>query len=188
MFIDIPLMFLKIKAGELMNKQNPVERIFENLLWNSRLGTIIVVILSALGSLGMFILGSLEIMASMQKIFTFHIDKHVSEAILISVISALDLYLIGIVLVIFSFGVYELFISRIDVADRHQHVTILEIKSLDQLKNRLLKVIIMVLIVSFSKTVLSLDFTSSLEMLYFALSILALSASVFLIRKKESEE
>jgi uncharacterized membrane protein YqhA len=186
--IDFARSLRTIKTGDEMAKENNLERIFETFLWNSRLGTIIVVILSALASLGMFVLGSIEIIVSLQNIFHTHLGSHVSESILISVISALDHYLIGIVLVIFSFGVYELFISQIDVADRNKHITILNITSLDELKNKLLKVIIMVLIVSFSKTVLSLDFTTALDMLYFALAILALAASVFLIRKKESGE
>ena len=36
--------------------------------------------------------------------------------ILAHVITAVDLYLIGVVLLIFSFGIYELFISKIDIA------------------------------------------------------------------------
>ena len=41
----------------------------------------------------------------------------------------------------------------------------------------------MVLIVSFFERVLKMQFESPLEMLYFALSIFALSAGVYLVRK-----
>ena len=36
---------------------------------------------------------------------------------------------------IFGFGIYELFISKIDIAREDEDVTILEIKDLDELKN-----------------------------------------------------
>ena len=35
---------------------------------------------------------------------------------------------------IFGFGIYELFISKIDIARRNKNITILEIESLDELK------------------------------------------------------
>jgi uncharacterized membrane protein YqhA len=108
------------------------------------------------------------------------------KEILIKFIEAIDLYLIGVVLLIFSFGIYELFISKIDVARLDESVTILEIKDLDELKNKIIKVIIMVLIVSFFSKILqsSEEYDTPLEMLYFALSILALSVGVYLIKIK----
>jgi len=88
--------------------------------------------------------------------------------------------------IFFSFGIYELFISQIDVARRDKAITILEIKDLDELKNKIIKVIIMVLIVSFFSKVLNYSdqYDEPLEMLYFALSILALSLGVYLIKVK----
>ena len=62
-------------------------------------------------------------------------------------------------------------------------ITILEIKDLDELKNKIIKVIIMVLIVTFFERVLKMEYSEPLEMLYFALSIFALSFGVYLIRK-----
>ena len=92
---------------------------------------------------------------------------------------------IGVVLLIFGFGIYELFISKIDIARRDEAVTILEIENLDELKNKIIKVIIMVLIVSFFESVLkmSMEYNEPLEMLYFALSIFSLSLGVYFIKK-----
>ena len=59
--------------------------------------------------------------------------------LLFKIISSIDLFLIGIVLLIFGFGVYELFISEIDFAKGKFADSTLKIKSLDQLKNKLLK-------------------------------------------------
>ena len=104
---------------------------------------------------------------------------------LLDIITAVDLYLIGVVLLIFGFGLYELFISKIDVARLDKAVTILEIENLDELKNKIIKVIIMVLIVSFFEKVLgkSMGYNTPLEMLYFAISIFALSFGVYLVNK-----
>ena len=44
-----------------MHKQSLLEKTFESILWKSRLSTIFVVIFSAIGALGLFIMGSLEI-------------------------------------------------------------------------------------------------------------------------------
>ena len=42
--------------------------------------------------------------------------EHFHEDIVAGIIGAVDLYLIAVVLLIFSFGIYELFISKIDVS------------------------------------------------------------------------
>ena len=84
---------------------------------------------------------------------------------------------------IFGFGIYELFISKIDIAREDKSISILEIENLDELKNKIIKVIIMVLIVSFFERVLEMEYKSPLDMLYFALSIFGLSFGVYLINK-----
>ena len=76
--------------------------------------------------------------------------------LLFKIISSIDLFLIGIVLLIFGFGVYELFISEIDFAKGKFADSTLKINSLDQLKNKIIKVIIIVLIVKFFEKILKL--------------------------------
>jgi uncharacterized membrane protein YqhA len=89
----------------------------------------------------------------------------------------------AVVMLIFSFGLYELFISEIDVAKNHGASKVLEIHSLDELKDKLAKVIVMVLVVSFFQRVLHTGYNGALEMLYFALSILALSVGLYFLHK-----
>jgi uncharacterized membrane protein YqhA len=61
------------------------------------------------------------------------------------------------VLIIFSFGIYELFISKIDIARSSEaYSTLLEISTLDDLKNKIIRVIIRVLVVSFFQRVIGL--------------------------------
>jgi uncharacterized membrane protein YqhA len=93
--------------------------------------------------------------------------------------------MIGIVLLIFGFGVYELFISEIDFAKGKFAESTLKIKSLDQLKNKIIKVIIIVLIVKFFEKILKLtpQFTSPNDILIFSASILAICLGYFLINR-----
>jgi uncharacterized protein (TIGR00645 family) len=141
-----------------------------------------------LGSLALFLSGSFEIYHTIIHLFPEGSNEPDYNKLLIGIIGAVDLYLIGIVLLIFSFGIYELFISKIDIAQEGHSHNILEITSLDELKNKLIKVILMVLIVSFFKAILSTSFATPLEMLYFGLAILCVSACTFFIRKIEKEE
>ena len=167
-----------------MQKTTLIERIFESLLWKTRLGTILIVVFSAIGSFGLFIMGSIEIYHAIHIIAEYS-QPNATDNILISIIGALDLYLIGVILLLFSFGIYELFISKIDQARNEGGENILNIESLDELKNKILKVIIMVMVVSLAKVVLGMKFTTPLEVLYFAVSILCVSGAVFFIRKHD---
>jgi uncharacterized membrane protein YqhA len=88
------------------------------------------------------------------------------------------------VLLIFSFGIYELFISKIDIARAGGIFhNILEITNLDDLKNKIIKVIIMVLIVSFFQRVLAMNLSTGMDMLFMALSIAAICIGVYFLQK-----
>lgn len=171
-------------------KQNILEQIFEGFLWKSRLIILLAVIFSLIGSLALFFAGSIEVYHTVGHLLHEISDPDYNK-LLIGIIGSIDLYLIGIVLLIFSFGVYELFISKIDIAHREEDGkahNILEITSLDELKNKLMKVILMVLIVSFFKGILSTPYGTPIEMLYFGVAILSVAACTFFIRKIDKEE
>jgi len=166
------------------NFSRRVESIFEGLLWKSRFIVMLAVIFGLFGSVLLFIAGSVDILIAFQD--NFGRGGHINASSLVGgIIGAVDLYLIAIVILLFSFGIYELFISKIDIARQDRHLNVLEIKDLDDLKTRILKVIIMVLVVSFFKQVLDMKFTTLQEMIYFALSILALSITTYFIRKQD---
>ena len=173
-----------IKSQE---EQSRLERVFEKILWSTRYAVILAVVFSVLGSVALFVLGSYEIMQTLFLNLPPLImgETHDHSELLYKLITAIDLYLIGVVLLIFGFGIYELFISKIDIARRDEAVTILEIENLEELKNKIIKVIIMVLIVSFFERILKISdsFTEPIHMAYFALSILGLSLGVYFIKK-----
>jgi len=167
-----------------------IEDLFERMLWNSRLFILLAVIFGMIGAIILFIVGSVDIFAvASDTIFSYAHHEHPKdfhEMIVGSIIGAIDLYLIAVVLLLFSFGLYELFISEIDVAKESESSKVLEIHNLDQLKDKLAKVIVMVLVVSFFKTVLHTTYDGPLEMLYFAASILALSVGLYFLHKGDN--
>ncbi len=165
-----------------------LERIFEGLIWRSRFIVILSVIFGLLGAIVLFVIASLDIytisaFTIKSLIFGLHPPK-LHENLVSTIIGAVDLYLIAVVLFIFSFGLYELFISEIDEASNDIKTSkILQIKSLDQLKDKIAKVIVMVLVVSFFQRVLHTEYSGAKEMLYFALSILALALGLYFLHK-----
>ena len=160
---------------------------FESILWNLRYVVILAVILSVLASITLFIIGSWDIGHSIvfQNPLTNDSINHNND-LLFKIISSIDIFLIGIVLLIFGFGVYELFISEIDIAKEKFSDSTLKINTLDQLKNKIIKVVIIVLIVKFFEKILKLtpNFNTPQDLLLLSVSILAICLGFFLINKK----
>ena len=160
---------------------------FENALWGTRFIVLISVVLSIISSIILFLLGGWDIIqAIIYKNPLLNNDIETNNELLFNIISSIDLFLIGIVLLIFGFGVYELFISEINFAKDKFADSTLKINSLDQLKNKIIKVIIIVLIVKFFEKVLKLsrNFTTPKDLILFSLSILAICIGYFLINRK----
>ena len=154
-----------------------MSNIFEKVLWNARYITILAVVLSIVSSFTLLVIGSWEIIEAVifyNPLFDESITSN--NDLLFKIISAIDLFLIGIVLLIFGFGIYELFVSDIDFTNSKFNDSTLKIRDLDQLKNKIIKVIIIVLIVKFFEKVLkfSESFKDPIDILYFSLSILSI--------------
>ncbi|MEA3455106.1 MAG: YqhA family protein [Campylobacterota bacterium] len=165
-----------------------LEKLFEGAIWRSRFIVILAVVFGLLGAIILFVVASLDIWGV--AVYTFNTittgahPEHFHEDIVAGIIGAVDLYLIAVVMFIFSFGIYELFISDIDEAvDNKDGSNVLAIHSLDQLKDKIAKVIVMVLVVNFFQRVLHTTFATPLEMLYFALSIAALAIGLWFLGK-----
>lgn len=161
--------------------------LFEKLMWNARLFIILAVILSLVGSILLFVVASVDIIKAAKQTYLYYIGSLGDEAdihtiLLNTIIMAIDLYLIAVVLLIFAFGLYELFISKIEVKEENQS-KILEIHTLDQLKDKLAKVIVMALIVAFFSKVLNMEMKTTQDMLFFAISILSLAVGLYFLHK-----
>ena len=143
---------------------------FERWLWRFRLIAILPVVMSLLSAAAAFVCGTLEILHSLQ--------------LLGELVGGVDLYLIGIALLIFGYGVYELLISDIEAARIPGHdggSGLLDIRTLDALKEKLVKVIVVALIVSAFKAMLIFPITSTTNLLVFSGSVLLLALSAWLV-------
>lgn len=163
-----------------------LEQFVEKSLWNIRFVVIFSVVFSILASITLFLLGSWDILQSIVYENPIFNTTDGYNDLLFTIISSIDLFLIGIVLLIFGFGIYELFISEIDFAKETFSQSTLKINNLDQLKNKIIKVIIIVLIVKFFEKVLKLtaNFTTPIDILYFSIAILCICLGYYLINKK----
>ena len=166
-----------------------MERIFESSLWSSRFIVILSVIFGLVGAVVLFIVASFDIYDTAKYVFNTYLTHahpdNFHEDVVSGIIGAVDFYLIGVVMLLFSFGLYELFISEIDDAKEMngKENKILAIHSLDQLKDKISKVIVMVLVVGFFQKVGHTQYNGALDMLYFALSITAVAVGLFFLSK-----
>ena len=167
-----------------------LEKFFENAMWQTRLFVLFAVIFGLLGSIVLFIVASMDIFEVLKYTINVYSNglhpENFHEEIVSKIIGAVDLYLIAVVMLIFSFGIYELFISKIDAACNEENEncsTILAIHSLDQLKDKIAKVIIMVLVVNYFQRVLHTTYQTPLELLYFAFAITALAVGLYFLSK-----
>jgi len=166
-----------------------IERVFEGTLWSSRFMIILAVIFGIVGAIVLFIVASVDVYNT--AIFVLNTYMHHAhpatfhEDVVGGIIGAVDLYLIGVVMLLFAFGLYELFISDIDAAKEvdGEDNKILAIHSLDQLKDKISKVIVMVLVVGFFQKVGHTEYNGALDMLYFALSITAVAVGLYFLGK-----
>ena len=97
-----------------------LEKIFENSLWSSRFIVILAVIFGLIGAILLFTVASFDIYEAAKYVLETYLNhkhpEHFHDNVVGLIIGAVDLYLIGVVMLIFSFGIYELFISEIDAA------------------------------------------------------------------------
>ncbi len=173
-----------------------VERVFESLLWNSRYIVLLAVVTSLLASLSMFYLATVDAYFMISHLGDYLSPSLSSEvraelrgATIAHVVEIVDGYLLAAVLLIFSLGLYELFISKIDQAEESETSSnVLLITSLDDLKGRLAKVVLMILIVKFFEHVLATSYQSPLDLLYLACGIMLIGLALFLTNERKAAE
>ena len=159
-----------------------IETTFETIIWNFRFFVLLPVIFSLFSAVKFFIIGTLDIWVGLN--LTFDVtdpEGKVTYQIVSYIIGGVDYYLIGIVLLIFAFGIYELFISKIDIRFE-QEVSILQSESLEELKTKIVQVIVVALIVSLFKRMLGIQISEVSDIIYVALAILLISISGYLLQ------
>lgn len=172
-----------------LKKKSMLVRKFENILYASRYVALISVVGAIISSIILFIQGFGLIIRGLIQFFNDPEEKY--EMLFEQLVSSVDVFLFALVLIIFGVGVYELFISNNNIDDASADSPAwLKIKSVDDLKSALGKVILMVLIVSFFKHVLEISTANwtPLALLYLSIGILLIGITLYLTHKSNAEE
>jgi len=169
-----------------------IERVVEWLLWESRFMIFFAVVASVLAAFVLILIGTYDVFIVLKDLFhAFSSEEafeHFHSEAITHIISAVDAYLISTVLLIFGLGLYELFISRIDYIEQETRSSrILVVHTLDQLKEKLAKVIVMVLIVTFFKHAVDLSYGNVKNLLFLSFGILLIAISVYFMSKGHGE-
>ena len=165
---------------------NKLEHYFEKFLWTSRLSVMAAVLASLFSSLAMFYLITVDTVSMISHLLNYaSLETSARIALraetITHVVELIDGYLLATVLLIFSFGLYELFISKIEAAESSENSSkVLFINSLDDLKARLAKVVLMILIVKFFEHALTMPFNTPLDLLAFAAGIALIGLALYL--------
>ncbi len=169
-----------------------LEHLFEGALWHSRFVVLFAVIASLATSFVMFFVATVDAWFLVGHMVDYTSADLVGEAratfrssTVTHVVEIIDGYLLGTVLLIFALGLYELFISRIEQAEKSETASsVLIIHSLDDLKGRLAKVILMILIVKYFEHAVSMNFATPMDLLYLAGGIALIGVALYLTHDK----
>ncbi len=171
---------------------NALERVFERLLWNSRLVTLVAVIASLVVALVMFYVATTDVVFLLREVTHYaavapDARGHLHASIVARVAEIVDAYLFATILIIFALGLYELFVSKIDVVEASSVAPrVLLIRNLDDLKDRLAKVVFLILIVRYFEYALDSPISTPLDLLYLAVGIALIAVSLKLTKEKHS--
>jgi uncharacterized membrane protein YqhA len=154
-------------------REAPVERF---LALSLRLNYIPVAVLLVAG-LGAFVYGTVVFVHSVGQIVDhpFPVSHEIGEFLV-----GVDLFLIGATLLIAAVGFYELFIGQVGFGPDDRMPRWLEMRDLNDLKGRIIAMIVLVLAVSFVEVVVDLpsgrrvlDFGAGIALVMVALTIFA---------------
>ncbi len=169
-----------------------MEKFVESMLWNSRFTVFTAVIASLLAAFAMFYMASVDTWFMLTHLGDYLSPDLAGEArsdfraaTVAHVVEIIDGYLLATVLLIFALGLYELFISKIDQAQASETQTVLAINSLDDLKTRLGRVILMILIVNFFEHAISMTFHGPLDLLALAGGIALIGLTLYMSHKED---
>lgn len=165
-----------------------VEKFFEWLLWESRLVVLVAVLASLAVGLGAFYMATVDAVHVIQGLGPYagsglSYDQRVDlrADTLSGIVKTMDGYLVGAIMLIFALGLYELFIKRVADPEGDEGASgILRISTLDELKDRLARLVLLILVIEFFNQALHLKFTRPLDLLYMAAAIGLVAAAVYI--------
>lgn len=165
-----------------------LERVVEGLLWRSRLVVFAAVVASLAVSLAMFYVATVDAVYCVAHLAGYASPQLGDEAraqlratTVTHVVEVVDGYLLATIMLIFGLGLYELFISKIQEAEGAEtSQNVLVIHSLEDLKTRLGKVVLMILVVKFFEHAIGMSFKTPVDLIYLAGGVGLISVALYL--------
>ena len=171
-----------------------IEQFFEKLLWSGRFVVVVAVVASMAAAIAIFYIATVDVVYLVGHMLHYadpalagDVRKAIHDETISHVVEVVDGYLLATFMLIFALGMYELFVSDIDEARGSKASSkILVIESLDDLKTRLAKVILMILIVTLFEEALKMKPASTLDLLYLGGGIALIGLALYLTHRSES--
>lgn len=179
--------------GDSAEKPEALEENIERVIYGCRFITLLGVSGSLVGSFLCFIKGCTYVTQSFM-------DYYVSRSkVILLLVEAVDVYLLGTVMLVFGMGLYELFVSNLDIAksvsgEGNQQTSNLfglftlkerprwlEIKSVNELKTKLGHVIVMLLLIGLFDKTKKAAINTPFDLLCFSASVLLSSGCLYLL-------
>jgi uncharacterized membrane protein YqhA len=172
-----------------------VESVVEHLIWGSRhcmFFAVVACLIAYFAVLAMTVVDLIQFVLPVYRkyaSFDFSGDAALHQQTLRNVVGLVDSFLVAIFLLVFSYGLYELFVSELDPAKEKKLNTgdralvgLLSIRSLDDLKKNLVKVVTAILIVTLFENAVAIHLGSPIELVYYAVMIVLVAVALFVIQ------
>lgn len=176
----------------LQRAMSQLELWFERLLWASRFVVLIAVGSSLVLSFAMFYVASADVVHTIGPLMHYADpgQEQLRAQIVSHVVETVDGYLLAAILLIFAFGLYELFISRIGPAAQGRELSsrVLIIHSLDDLKDRLAKVVLLILVVKFFQHAQRMTFSTPMDLVQLSIGVVLIAAALYLSHRHSHGE
>jgi uncharacterized membrane protein YqhA len=174
--------------------QPPTASPLERGIWSSRLVIMVAVVASLVVAVVMLYIATVDVIFLLAQIPGYaqpstppDVRAHMHGAVVAHVAQIVDGYLFSAIMVIFGLGLYELFVNRLAVPDAGEGVaSILRIRDVDDLKERLAKVVFLILLVRYFQYALDQPVLTSLDLLFLAIGIALVALSIYLTARSHS--
>ncbi|GAB4834854.1 hypothetical protein Ancab_033123 [Ancistrocladus abbreviatus] len=179
------------QSGQLQNAEESIEK----AIYGCRFLTLFGIMGSLIGSILCFVKGCTVVASSFIEYFGG------GGNVTLFLAEATDIYLLGTVMLVFGMGLYELFVSNLDIAksaleEKYSYGSNLfglftlmerpkwlEIKSVNELKTKVGRVIVMLLLIGLLDKSKKAAIQSTADLLCFSASILLSSVCLYLLAK-----
>lgn len=156
----------------------------EQLLWSTRLLLLGGVIGSAVLAIAVTWMGTVDLLRFIGDVSEYTTADDVStlrDDLVASVVKIVDTYLFVAILVLVAFGLYELFIGRLDARRSDDDAPrLLVANSLEELKDRIAKVVVLILVIEFFQRSLRVTVDDADDLLAIAAGIVLVSLALVL--------